>query len=242
MEHLNSTTNYFSKTSDNTKASNSQESFFYKLNTEFETTETKSESSQCGFWDLTRYRYSKTLNETSDGCWQRPLHFNSNTETGNDAPEEMNRTLESENDCSRRSCSDIVDPVRQARLLMGSNHDGRGSFCSEFPTSMSNKPSNRTKYNSYACSQRPLYFNIETVPDTIKQMNKVLKSENDGSRYSYLKKAKSVKETSLVTGSTHRLTESGELSPDLQDLNLDFQFFQTLDEEKFFHMLNDLYL
>ena len=163
-------------------------------------------------------------------------------ETGNDAPEEMNKILESENDCSRRSCSGIVDPVRKARLLTCSNQDGRGSICREFATSMCNKPSDGT--NSCARSQRPLYFNIniETVTDAIKQMNKCLKSENDGSRYSCLEKAKSVKETSQVPETTDRLTESGELSPDLQDLNLDFQFFQTLDGEKFSYILNDLYL
>ena len=235
MEHLNSRTDYFSKASNNTKASYTQESFFYKLKTEFETTKTKSESNQCGCWDLSRYRYSKTLNETScDGCSQRPLHFNLKTETGNDAPEEMNKTLESENDCSPRPCFEIVDSVRQTRLLTGSNYDGRGSICREFATSMCNKPLNGTKYNSYARSQRPLYFNIniETTTDAITQMNKFLKSENDGSRYSCLEKAES----------THRLTESGELSPDLQELNLDFQFFQTLDGEKFSYILNDLYL
>ena len=109
--------------------------------------------------------------------------------------------------------------------------------CWDLPTGTYSKALNGTSSN--ACLQRPLLFNLKTkkADDATEEMNKSWKQENNGHCCSCSEAFDPMKE---ATQSKFRSTEQLELSPDLQDIDLDFRFFQTLDLETFSHIFNDM--
>ena len=141
------------------KASDSQESFCHRVKTEVDTTSAIFNDRGCSYHDVTTSTYNKVLNGTSSYAYWRAMYFNLDMETVDNATEQMNKTLKSENDSSFNSCSQIIDPVREKRLM------------------------------------------TKTNPSSI---------------------------------------ESLKMCPDLQDIYLDLEFFQSLDMEKFSHILNDI--
>ena len=118
--------------------------------------------------------------------------------------------------------------------------DGRECSYRDLATSTYNKALNGTR--SYSHWLQPLHFisnDVKTADSATEQMKISLKSENDNSFDS----CACLQITDHVLGEgllTEMNPSSLKLCPDLQDIYLDFEFFQSLDMEMFSHILDDI--